>query len=232
MFPRHISNIEELVTHPYVNPASSEKISLCTAVKKCGLLVAHPRNWNKRVWFKYAQYTSWHWFGVSQVTCRWSILESPKFAIFNFYFPHDRLASSSLFDWCNSSIWATICRSLVPCCCWPCQSSDHRKSGRSVLVKYTHYRTIWAHIAESSLWLFHGLPVVFKWVHARHCQPPDEKIQFSLPIRDISQSTFSMNVFPSFGLFVILPCRRQIFEQLGVRLKCLVIRLCFSLRAT
>ena len=46
------------------DPAIRERnnFRLCTAVRNCGLLLAHPRNGNKRVWSWNAQKTSWRWF--------------------------------------------------------------------------------------------------------------------------------------------------------------------------
>ena len=84
---------------------------LCTAVRNCGLLLAHPWNWNKRVWSKYAQYSSWHWFWISQVTCTRSILEK-RGCNLQSGLQHDRIACSFWFDFCNLTILAGFCRKL------------------------------------------------------------------------------------------------------------------------
>ena len=102
------------------------------------------------MWSEYAQCTSQRWFGVSQLSCRWSILERTKFATFH-YISHmtELLAVLELID-IIIIISNLLSRALFHFVTDLARVfAVHSKSGRAILAKHKHFRTLRAHTAQS-----------------------------------------------------------------------------------
>ena len=110
------------------------------------LLLAHPWNWNKRLWPEYAQHTSWRWCGVSHVNCKRSILQQTKFAIFNIISHMTELPLSNLSNLLSQALFhfVTDLPSVFP---------DHSKSGRPILANYNFFLML-----QKALLFFRNLP--------------------------------------------------------------------------
>ena len=82
------------------------------------------------------------------------------------YYPHDNTVCIHLYDEYMKSIDSGNCCMLLSIMDRASLFTDHKISGRPILAKYKHFRTIWEHVCDNSPTDFNSSSL--KWWSSMH----------------------------------------------------------------